>query len=127
MTTITGIYISNSLISLIIDWIIISLALYVSAKIIVGKSVSGGEAVVAALFAAIIIFIVGIFTEFFASLLGEFALIVGLVIDIILLSALFGSMFRTRMSIGFVIGLLALVIGYVISIVVAALGFGHVI
>jgi len=34
-------------------------------------------------------------------------------------------MFRTRISIGFVIGLLALVIGYIITFVVAALGFGH--
>jgi len=41
MTGITGVYISTSLISLIIDWIIISLALYVSAKINPASGVPG--------------------------------------------------------------------------------------
>jgi len=115
--------IASILVGLIIVWIIVSIPIYISAKIIVGRKASFGEALLATLVGPIVFGIVVavgyIITQRVFGGLGILAVLLGFLAWI----AVYKGVFHTGWVRAFGIALLSVIVALVIIVILAILGF----
>lgn len=108
------------IIAFILAWIIISIPIYLAAKVISRRHTTFGKAMLAAVIAPIVtlvfFFIVSLGLSIF---LGPFAILVAIFVAIIVLSYVYASIFDTGLLGGFAIALLGTIITYVVSLGIA--------
>lgn len=110
------------ILTIIVAWIIISIPIYIAAKIISRKHTTFGKAMLAAIVAPLVTFIFFfLVTAGLALFIGAFAVILGFIVAIIILSYVYASIFDTGLFGGFAIAVLGTIITYVVSFLVAVL------
>lgn len=110
------------ILTIIIAWIIISIPLYLAGKMISGKHTTFGKAMIAAIVAPLItMFFFFVVTIGLTVFLGPFALLVGAIIAVLVLSYIYGSIFDTSLLGGFGIAILGTIITYIMAVVVVAI------
>ncbi len=114
--------IASILLGLIIIWIIVSIPVFISARIIVGRQASFGEAMLATLVGPIvfgIILTIGyVITQRVFSGLGIIAFLLGFIAWI----AVYKGVFRTGWIRAFGIALLAIIVALIVFVILALVG-----
>jgi hypothetical protein len=115
--------IASILLGLIIMWIIVSIPVFISAKIIVGRRASFGEALLATLVGPLVFGIVltigYLVSQRIFSGLGILAFLFGFIAWI----AVYKSVFHTGWVRAFGIAVLSLIVALIIFVILAVLGF----
>lgn len=110
------------ILTIIIAWIIISIPIYLAAKIISRKHTTFGKAMLAAIAAPLVtLFVFFIVSVGLVLFIGPFAILLGFIVAIAVLSYVYASIFDTGLLGGFAIALLGTIITYVVSLLVALL------
>lgn len=110
------------ILTIIIAWIVISIPLYLAGKLISGKHTTFGRAMLAAIVAPVVtLFFFFLVTVGLTLFLGPFALIIGGIVAIGVLSYVYASIFDTSLFGGFGIAILGTIITYIMTLIVAAL------
>lgn len=111
-----------TLVGLIILWIIVSIPVWLAAKVATGGKATFGEALLATLAGPIVYAIVTFIVDFFlGAIIGSIALAFGFILSLIAWIWVYKASFRTGWLQAILIAILAWIIFIVLSIIIGAL------
>lgn len=102
-------------IGLFVAWIVISVPLYLAAKVVAGKKATFGKALIASLIGPIVEYLfLFVFILFLTPFIGLVAIPISLIIAVIILIYVYASIFNTSWLGGLGIAIIAFIISFIV-------------
>lgn len=109
------------IIGLIVAWIVVSIPLYLAAKVVAGKHATFGRALLASLVGPIVEYLfLFVFILFLTPFIGVLAIPISLIISIIILIYVYASIFHTSWLGGLGIAIISFIISFIILAIFSA-------